>query len=251
MQLGAEIFKRSPGGVCLTEIGECFLTEARAAIERLDGAAGLVRELGAAEANRLRLGLSMSVIAGRVGTWLASALQGVKQLDLQITEAEPASLARSLQQQALDIGLMLAAPSAEDLCVRRLWREPLMLISPPDDKFVGQAGLSWRHLAGACLLVPGVPGGELEPTVRRGLEQAGAAADVRCQAVGVETVLRMVQWRQGLAVLPASAVPEGRADIAVTPLVADIELCAVWRRRNDKPALARLLRWIERSGAFS
>jgi DNA-binding transcriptional LysR family regulator len=67
VELGVELLERSSRGVAPTPAGEALVQEARAAIERFDGALDVARRAARGQAGRLRVGFEAAG-AGRLST---------------------------------------------------------------------------------------------------------------------------------------------------------------------------------------
>ncbi|AYV48262.1 hypothetical protein CFHF_24830 [Caulobacter flavus] len=245
-QLGAALFERSACGVRLTTIGERFLVEARAAMDQLEGAAGLARELGAAEASRLRIGVSAPVGEGGLGDWLRRAFEAAGTLMVQVAEASPAELRRALDLQAIDLICEFGGRPQGHIKAHRLWREPLMVLMRRDHVLAGCESLAWADLADAPLILARDHAGAVEDALQaRGYR--GDHAETRREAVGLATLVSLVAWGQGLTILPACLVGTSHPEVLAIPLEHEtIDVMALWSSRNNRPVLARFLRLLTR-----
>ncbi|WP_172274510.1 LysR family transcriptional regulator [Caulobacter sp. RHG1] len=245
-QLGAALFERSACGVRLTTIGERFLVEARAAMDQLEGAAGLARELGAAEASRLRIGVSAPVGEGGLGDWLRRALGASGAPMVQVAEASPAELRRALDLQAIDLICEFGGRPQGHIKAHRLWRETLMVLVRRDHELARSERLAWADLVNAPLILARDHAGVVEDALRMHGAR-GEQAQTRREAVGLATLVSLVAWGQGLTILPASLAQTSHPEVIAIPLDHEtVDVMALWSSRNNRPALARFLRLLVR-----
>jgi DNA-binding transcriptional LysR family regulator len=240
VQLGASVFERSPCGVRLTSAGESFLEGARLAVDHLEVATAAAKEIGRAEAATLHLGVQGPVQPGVLGDLLRRASEGRRAPRLVLHEGSGGDHAALIDAGRLDIAFMARFPVRSSLEVHELWSERLVVAMPAGHALAARSMIAWRDLERCPMILPEAAGFDLGEHVFR---RIGASADISRQAISRETLLFLVALGQGLTVLLVSEGLAPAPGVVFRPIRREvISFRAVWSRRNDKPALARLLR---------
>ena len=243
-RLGADLFERRPSGVRLTPAGDRFVQGARNGLVQLEDAASQVGAMGAAERSVLRIGITEPLAGGLLADLLRMATARAAAPHLLIAEAPIAEHVAALEAGRLDIAFLPGRTAPARCSAVPLWRERLVLASPEAHALAAKTTVSWSDLAGepTPLLVQAGAGRDIAGEAERRLRREGPTARVLRQAVGGETLLRLVALGQGLAILSERAVSAGIAGVACRPIARSaIGYNAVWSKSNAKAVLRRFL----------
>jgi len=246
-RLGASIFERGAAGVRLTQAGAQFLDGAQGAMTHLAQAVDRVGALAAAERNLVRIGILGPLTPGFLDDLLRAAVAGTPTPRLSITEAPAHDHIVALQSGRLDVAFLSGESPAPDVMIRRLWTERLVVVLPADHRLAAKPVVGWSDLAEERFLVagPGLVGGGEDLLVRR-LTRLGRPPVLLRQAVGPDTLLRLVALGQGLVVTVASATA-GPAGVVCRPIAREVvAFNAAWSSQNGKLAVRRLIALAER-----
>jgi len=246
-RLGASIFERGPAGVRLTQAGAEFLGGAQDAMAHLAQAVDRVGAFAKAERNLVRIGILGPWTPGFLDDLLRAAVTGTPTPRLSITEALAHDHVAALQAGRLDIAFLSGEPPAPDILTRRLWTERLVVVLPVDHRLAIRPVVGWSDLVEERFLVAGRgPAGDGEDLLVRRFARLGRPPMLLRQAVGPDTLLRLVALGQGLVVTVASATA-GQAGVICRPIAREVvAFNAVWSARNGKLAVRRLIVLAER-----
>lgn len=224
----------------LTNAGESFLEGARLAVDHLEVATAVAKEIGRTEAATLHLGVQGPVLSNVLEDLLRRASEGHRAPRMVFHEASSRDHTALVEAGRLDIAFVAGPPARANLKARELWSERLVVAMPVGHALATRSMIAWRDLERRPVILPDAAGFDLEEHV---LRRMGASADIRRQAIGRETLLFLVALGQGLAILLETQGLAPAPGVVFRPIRREIiRFWAVWSKRNDKPALARLLR---------
>jgi DNA-binding transcriptional LysR family regulator len=240
-RIGVSLFERYPHGVQLTAAGRAFLAEAARSKDILTAAVAEARHAGAAGTGRLRLGFVWSFAAGAAREIVAAYRARHPAIRLQLTELGAAELLKRTLARQIDCAWIVRWHDLDPaLEIEPLWSEALHLAQPrarassePQDwsvlgrePYLCRATEEWRHF-------------------QRHLDQIeGPRMDIHAHDCSQESLLSLVAAGDGVTLLCESIADLGHPGVQFTPMAdprARLEICAIWRRETDNPALRRFL----------
>lgn len=247
-RLGASIFERGPTGVQLTKAGVQFLDGAQGAMTHLAHAVDRVGVFAQAERNIVRIGILAPLTPGFLDDLLRGAVGKSPPWQLSLTEAPHCDLIAALQAGRLDIAFLTGAPSVARCRVRPLWTERLVAALPVGHRLAVKTAVTWLDLIEERFLMSAAPSAvDIEDLMIRRFRRLGRSPSILRQAVGRDTLLRLVAMDQGLAVIVESAIARDHAGVVYRPISREIaSFSATWSPLNGKPAVRRLIALAER-----
>lgn len=250
-RLGASIFERGPAGVQLTKAGVQFLDGAQGAMAHLAQAVDQVGAFAEAERNIVRIGILAPLTPGFLDDLLRSTVEQRRPPQLLLTEGAAAEHLAGLRTGRLDLAFLTGAPDATRRSVRPLWREPLVAILPTHHGLTAKAELNWADLVDEQVLIPsGGSACDIEALLIERFMRLGRTPAITRQAVGRETLLRLIALGQGVMVAMESATGPAQAGVTSRPIARETAIFhAVWSPQNSKPAVRRLIALASRQAA--
>ncbi|MFE3634780.1 hydrogen peroxide-inducible genes activator [Streptomyces sp. NPDC059168] len=204
--LGVTLLERTTRKVLLSPAGERLAVRAKAV---LDEVGALLEEAEAVRApftGVLRLGVIPTVAPYLLPTVLGLVHERYPHLDLQVHEEQTASLLDGLQSGRLDLLLLavpLGVPGVSEL---PLFDEDFALVTPPDHRLGGRAGIPREALRELNLLLLD-EGHCLRDQALDICREAGRQdAPVTTTAAGLSTLVQLVAGGLGCTLLPRTAL---------------------------------------------
>jgi LysR family transcriptional regulator, benzoate and cis,cis-muconate-responsive activator of ben and cat genes len=239
--LGVSLFERYAHGVRLTSAGRAFLDEAVLSQATLSHAVTEARQAATAETGRLRLGFVWSFAAGVAVEILGAYRARHPAVRLQFTELGAAELLKRVLTRQIDLAWIVQWHDLDPVLeVEPLWSEALNLAVPTSSQLEGpqdwgvlakapylcRASEEWRHFQGA-------------------LDQVGGPRmDIRAHDCSRESLLSLVAAGDGVSLITDSIAQTGYPGVRFLPMKdprGRLDICAIWRRETDNPALRRFL----------
>jgi len=246
--LKVELFHRSSRSVKLTAAGAAFLGEATRIVEMAESAVATAR--AAAEGHQGMIALGFTAASGysflpRFISHFEQQLPGVRFLLREMVTGEQLE---GLLNGRLDLGFLRPPLRRPELQSRRVLRERFVVCShasiPEQDRP--------RRLAdfdGLPLIMYAPDKARYFHDLLVGLFASARAEPHLVQHLAqIHTSLMLVGAGHGFALVPETAMRLHPDDVVFTPLEDTdpiVELHAAWRRDNDNPALAMLLKELQ------
>ncbi|PZS29378.1 MAG: LysR family transcriptional regulator [Pseudonocardiales bacterium] len=146
--LGMSLALRSTRGVTLTEAGVALLAHADAMASRLAAADEEMRALRTLRGGRLRLAAFPSACAALVPEALGRLADEAPDLDVRLTELEPAQAGAAVLAGEVDLALVFQYVGAQDedehrdLTIQPLMDDPVLAVLPAEHRLAGRVGAS-------------------------------------------------------------------------------------------------------------
>jgi DNA-binding transcriptional LysR family regulator len=240
--VGAKLFERDSRGTGLTEVGELFLPEARAVLQRADEAVAVVRRAVRGEIGRLRL----AFLATTANYLLPPVVRAVRDRlpDVQLTTEETtiSALVEGVANGRYDVAFS-RPPLVDGLATRTLATEQVCAVLPEGHPLAGRAELTLADLADEPWVL--TPRSSWEPwhdVYDEEFREAGFAPKVVHREASVQVLLGLVAAGVGVTRLARSARSLRRTGVVFVPLVGGfVTTEMVWLPSNISPALQALL----------
>ncbi|MGG5823530.1 LysR substrate-binding domain-containing protein [Falsiroseomonas sp. HW251] len=211
-EIGADLFRRRPRGVELTEAGRAFLADARAIIERLGRASETVRRTARGEQGRLSVGLPPTAPFHPFVPYVIRAFRDAyPMVSLTLEESLRTELLDGLQHERIDVAFIRASMTApEGLTVHPLLEEPMIVALPAMHARARRRrgeedGLEINDLNSETFIIYARQNGPAfyEETLAACL-RAGFTPRMGQEAPRISTALSLVAIGLGIALVPAS-----------------------------------------------
>lgn len=253
-ELGASLFQRHNGGVCLTLAGQQFVRRARKALQQIEYGARDVAAIGRSERGHIKVGIFSSLASGFLSELLAAYGKEHANVRVEFFDGEPADHVASIRRLQLDVAFITGTEQWSDCQTEQLWSERVFAVLPNDHPLSEKPVLGWRDLAGERFIVSdGAPGSEIHDYLVQRLAELGRHPEIHTQYVGRDNLLSLVAIGRGLTVMSEAGTAAQFPGTVYRQLMDEVlPFCAVWSPRNDNPAWRRLLslaRSMSRSAA--
>jgi len=249
--LGAELLVRDRRGVTPTPAGEVLLGHARAMLEQADDARAEIAQLTGLVTGSLRVGTGLPTGPVPLAAVIAEFQRRHPQVELALRDTTSEELLQWLDDGTLDLALVTIAPEQlpERLHGALVAREPLVAVLPAAHPLAHRRRLALTALAGESL-VTFPHGSGMRATIEAGYAAAGLTRPaVTAETIDPLTILELVSYELGIALIPSSFAEWADGTVRVVPLARPgltRVLTLAWaRERRSLPALAAFLRLAE------
>lgn len=252
--LGASLFQRHNGGVCLTLAGQRFLRHARKAVRQIGQGAEDVAAIGRSEDGHIKIGIFSSLASGFLFELLRAYCKEHPSVRVELIDGDPADHISAIRQLRLDVAFITGTSRWADCETEQLWSERVFAVLPRGHPLCSAQELDWRDLFGERFIVSdAAPGSEIRDYLVQRLADLGRHPEIDTQYVGRDNLLSLVAIGRGVTVMSEAGTAAQFPGIAYRLLANEIlPFCAVWSPKNDNPACRRLLsfaRSMSRSAA--
>lgn len=212
-ELDAQLFRRQPRGVELTDAGLAFLDRARAILDQVDRAVATTRRTARGEEGRVVVGFTSSAPFHPFVPRVLRAFREVAPLvSLVLEESGSSELVQGLHNEEVDAAF-IRSPVADvvGLTVRPLLEEKMLVALPTGHIFARRSSFSRSVLLPLSELAketfvlykrPGGPG--LYDTIIAACKSAGFSPRVGQEAPRIISTLNLVASGIGVSIVPAS-----------------------------------------------
>jgi DNA-binding transcriptional LysR family regulator len=249
--LDAQLFTRTKRSVALTQAGEAFLAEARAALEQFERAVNTGRRAGRGELGRVNLGfVGSAAFSGVLQHQVRTFREARPHVLIDAREFPMVELPQLLEDGRVDIAFVrLPVELTHSLRTHVLLHDRFCVALPAEHPLAqAQSPIRSKALAGETFVMPEQREGTLE------LGRRGRFSPALGNAPGgLLAVLTEVSLGAGVGIVPnvlSSAVDVPNVvfkEIAGEPILS--EVAAVFRRFERAPAVKSLIDQIVRTPA--
>lgn len=240
--LALPLVERGRGPVTLTPAGREVVLRAQAILDDVQRLLDVSTALKSGLSGTLRLGVSPT-LGPYLMPWVVAELhRAYPDLSLYIRESTPADLRHDLERGGHDILLTQLPMSGADLTTRRLFREPLSLVTASDHPLAARAEITDGDLAGQAILSLG-PAYALHDQIAALCVDTGAELQRDYEGTSLDALRQMVGMGMGATFLPAlyiaSEIGDTDPSLAIRPLARARlfrSVGLVWRKRSGNTA---------------
>ncbi len=243
-ELGATLFNRTTRQVSLTAAGEFLRAETARILAGVDDAERGVRRIAAGRSGLLRIGLTGTAAFShlpRLARVLRQDLPGVA-MEIQADMLTPEQCER-LRSDRLDVGLLRPPAVGDDIELRTVDVEPLVLAVAADHRLAAEPVVSMTDLRSEAFVSYASRDSAVDDAVLRSCKRAGFVPHREHAAPGTAVLLALVAAGFGVAVVPASVRALPLHGLVFRDLAdgGAIELALAWRRSSDNPVVDAVL----------
>src|SRR6266404_3759691 len=259
-ELDAQLFRRKPRGVELTDAGRALLVEARIILAQVDHAAATTRRTARGEQGRIVVGFTSSApFVSFVPRVIRSFRESHPLVSLILEEAGTADMVEDLRNERVDAAF-IRSPVADPagIVVQPLLEEE-MLVALPEGHRLGAAGrdgddaIKLAAFAAETFVLYRRPGGPgLYDTIIAACHRAGFSPRVGQEAPRILSTLSLVAAGLGVSLVPASLQRLHMDGVVFRPLSDDPRPRAPLNlayRRSESSAAVRSFIELVRSAA--
>jgi DNA-binding transcriptional LysR family regulator len=203
-EVGAPLFHRIPQGVELTEAGRAFLESVQVIPTQAERAIHAAQRAARGEIGSIRVGFSGSAPFNPVVTSTIRAFRrAYPNVHLSLEELKTARLVTGVRDGELDAIFIRYGDSGEDLHVRRLSEEPMLVVLPAGHPVANATKVDLGRLKNdALILTP--PGATFFDTVIKACHDAGFEPLLGQSAPQISSVVTLVAAELGFSLVPES-----------------------------------------------
>ena len=246
-ELQSPLFIRSPRAVKLTEMGREFVDSVAPAIHQLESAVANSTGFARAARGRLRIGSASSLSHRFTPALLERLYQASPQVRIDVRELSTAEQVRTLHSSEIDIGLAILPITDPSLIVRRIFREPLLVMVDSRSKFSDRPFVRLQDLAEEDFIVcPRYRQSGFHELVMGLTAKAGFRLRIAREVDAQDTATALVAGGLGVSLVAESTSAGGDERVKFLPLrepeiLVDIGL--IWRRENMSPLMRLLIQY--------
>ena len=239
-ELDVTLFNRTTRQVSLTPAGEFLRSEAARILAGVDDAERGVRRIAAGRSGLLRVGLTGTAAFShlpRLARILRQELPGVA-MEIQADMLTPLQC-EQLRSGALDVGVLRPPAVGDDIEMRTIDVEPLVLAVSADHRLAAEPVVSLTDLRSESFVAYASRDSAVNDAVLRSCKRAGFVPHREHAAPGTAVLLALVAAGFGVGVLPASVRALPLQGLVFRDLAdgGSIELALAWRRGGDNPVV--------------
>lgn len=248
--LDVRLLDRNTRRVKLTQAGERFLQDAKAAIDLFDQACrnAVLAEQG--ELGELRIGFMMHAAFTVVPT-LAKRFKSLHpNVKIHLREIIPSMLIDEILSGRIDAGIMFRPPRTKGIEAQVIHSENMCLALPAGHPLTKRIKISPASLRGETLIAaPEYVSPSLRKAILDWLRPGGFEPDFELEAQQQQTIISLVAESLGVALVPESMKKLGMSGVEYRHLIHPpiIEHAIVWKSRDANPSLPLLLQVSSKS----
>ena len=240
--VGAVLLIRTTRSVQLTPAGTLMLERARQLVNDADATLKAVSRVARGESGNLTLGFTHSTVYGVLPRVLRAYRKRSPAVKLELKQLTSDLLIEGVRAGRIDVALArLPESMLDEFEAKVVAREPMVLVMPAGHLLASHKQVPVKALQGQPFI------DYAQDAARYFHELVGAifaAAGVQPQVTHssfLPTMFALVEAGMGVALVPASAVPERAGSLVSRPLAgsgkARAVLYSAWRRDNVNPAV--------------
>lgn len=256
-KIGVPLFIRDKHHVALTPAGKVYYNEAKTILARSDEAIKLAR--GAAEGfyGSLTIGFIRGYEQSLFSETLRSFHEAYPNISIKLLRDNMSALYDHLTDEECDIAFNLSPylNTYPELNHRILKEYPMMAVLYPGHPLEKRKSVTYRDLAREDFIImqpKGRPNDEAEE-VMLCYNRGGFVPNIISREKEVQTLLLMVSAAMGIAILPEYAVRyyHHTKNLTLVPLLKKDQSTETlsfeisWQKKNNNPAVEKLIQWIE------
>ncbi|KFC62035.1 Transcriptional regulator, LysR family [Devosia sp. LC5] len=241
--LGASLFNRHNGGVCLTLAGEQFLPRARKALRSIGDGARHVAAIGRNEEGRIRIGIFSSLASGYLSDLMRAYSERHSRVRIEFYDGDPAEHIAAVRQVRIDVAFLTGVIERAGCDIAHLWSERVFVVLPEGHLLAKRSELDWSDLLDERFIVSEIaPGPEIQDYLVQRLAGLGRHPEIELQAVGRDNLLPLVALGRGLTLTSEATTAAHFPGIVYRPIRGEcLPFSAIWSPVNDNPSMRRLL----------
>jgi DNA-binding transcriptional LysR family regulator len=243
-ELGVSLFERHRTGVRVTNAGDRFLREARAALLQLDHAVRAAAAAGTGSIGKVSIGIFSSIAAGPLRELIHLYCSEHPDVRVRIVEGSSADNVAALRNRQLDIAFITNFTDANGCEMLPLWTERIFVILPERHALRDRKEIHWADLCDEHLIVRQSCDPAFHDRLTNRLTSGGSGAYVQKLSVGRGTLIHLVAIGLGVGITSEAATARPFPNVIFRPIAGPDEVLrfsAAWLPQNDNPAFRRLL----------
>lgn len=255
-EVGAPLFDRSKRAIRLTPCGVVLARDTEILLERMDDMMRRARHAASGGTGELRLGYIGPPTRSFLGALLRKYREENPGVIVTLEERTPERVWEMVARGKLSVGLTRPVLSHEALGLPslKLLDEPLCAAVPAHHSAIAAGKMEWKDLSDQPLVVLARrEGAGSHDTILAACRAAGFTPRFAHTPSLIGTILRYVEFGEGIGIVPATVEPES-SEVVLLPLLPrkTIPLVMVWSGDDlDSQVTAfcdLVRRWLESGG---
>jgi DNA-binding transcriptional LysR family regulator len=235
LRFGLVLFRRHAGGVEVTTAGATVLRRARNLLEEAGQLEAELQLLGAGVQGRVRVAAGETTLVDFLPGVLGRFLQANPAIRIDLEELHHAGVARAVQDQTADIGILPSEALSPGLWSRPCYRDQLVAVMRRDHPLAGYPGLTMVELLDHEIIGQD-PRAALQAVLTRQAQALGRSLRMRVTADGYDVVCRLAQEGIGIGIVAEASFRlfAGGVDLVSLPVLDS------WARRQHRVCVRKL-----------
>ncbi len=224
-ELNTALFDRIGRHISLTESGQALLPRAQHILLEIEDSRRAIANLSGQVGGRLNIATSHHIGLHRLPPVLRRYTSTYPQVELDLRFIASEEACRAIRQGELELGIItLPLESPTDLKTKKIWDDPLALVSSTSHPLAAKKSVSLKQLLEHPAILPN-PGTYTREIVERAV---GQAICVRMSTNYLETIKMLVSIGLGWSVLPENMLDAELKVLKVAKLHVSRKLGLVW-----------------------
>lgn len=252
-ELGATLLVRTTRQVDLTPAGEFFSSEARRILQSIDDSVRGVRRIAAGRLGLVRIGFTGSAAFDQLPSIARVAKEHLPGIALEIhTDLLTPAQVDQLRSGQLDLAILRPPVAGDDVVVRVVTREALVLALPASHRLTAQPALTVADVSDEDFVMYADTHSAVNEATVRSCLHAGFTPRREHEAPGTSALLALVAAGLGVAIVPAGARALRLAGVVYREVAGTvpIDLALAWPRDHPSPLVGALVEALEDTGFF-
>jgi DNA-binding transcriptional LysR family regulator len=249
---GAILIERVGKRAFATPAGETLLAHSERVFAELETARLALSREADAVAGPVRIGTGATASIYLLPALLRRLRLQHRALEFSVSTGNTREIVQAVVDNALDLAIVTLPVVRRELAVTPFYRDPLVVIAPPEKRWRGLRTIEPAALANEALILF-ERGGAIRAVMDGWFVKAGTAPRVTMEVGNAEASKALVGVGVGLSIISAMAVKKEVASgelVAMTPKPALARMLGVVRRR-DKPSTPALAAVLAACDAFA
>ncbi|CAG9231498.1 Transcriptional regulator [Paraburkholderia tropica] len=221
-QLGVQLLERSNKAVALTNAGFVLLEEARRLLEQADEVRRIAERSAHGLAGRLRIGFVNSMLYRGLPEAVRRFEADHPGVEVVLREMNTIEQVHALQRLQIDLGFAHWGRFPAEVQSQTLFSEPFLCCLPVGHRFEKRRRIELASLAREpFILFPRSVSPHYHDQIIATCVEAGFSPQIRHEARLWQTVVTMVEFGMGIALVPAALGKMGGARAVFRPLASN------------------------------
>ncbi|MBE9039891.1 LysR family transcriptional regulator [Oscillatoriales cyanobacterium LEGE 11467] len=257
--LGIELFYRTKPRIQLTEAGQIFLGETCQILERLEKAVQTAQKVERGESGEIIVGLENFLAPNFAFALIKGYQKYYPKVRIIFKRLSTLEQIKALQKGEFPVGFAIAPPQTENLAVKTIFKEGLILALPETHPLGIQPDINLEKLANEPFIVDTSfsslgferPHSGLSSVILQACSKAGFTPKVAQMTDDLHLALEFVALGMGIALLPSAIQGIEKPGVIYRPLkssTVEIEIVMTWRSDSLSPILQPFLEAIATYG---
>lgn len=248
-QLGVQLLARTNKSVALTNAGQVLLDEARKLLQQAAEVERITQRSAHGLAGRLRVGFVNSMLYRGLPRAVGRFEADHPAVEIILREMNTGEQVQAIQRQQIDLGCAYWGTFPAEVISTPLFSEPFVACLPTAHPLAHRKSLKLDALAHEpFILFPRTVSPHYHDLIIALCVDAGFSPVIRHEARLWQTVVTMVGFSMGVALVPKTLQHAGEARVSFVPLAGDKKESPVLslRRAGDaEPVASRFLEYLE------